>query len=71
VVFINVNCSSINITDFRFHRRLPEFEQESDSQIKKFRAGILIQKFGTGAESKNVAPATSSMQTSCNRIVYF
>ena len=51
-----------NIYEFRLYRWLPEFEQESDSQIwKKFGPGSAFTNVGTGAESEseNVTPATS------------
>ena len=47
--------------EFRLHRWFQEFEQESGSQIKK-KLGSGCKIFGTGAESENVALATSGVQ---------
>ena len=42
------HCSSTNIAEYRLHRWLAEFEQESDFQIWK--------KFGPGCRFKNLEP---------------
>ena len=63
---------SKNIAEFRLHRWLPEYEQESDSQIwQNFGPGSWFKIFATGAESEseNVTPATSDGHRSCTHLI--
>ena len=63
-VLYKYHFSSQNTAECRLHRWLPEFEQESDSQIKK-KNFIRSQKFGTGPVSENVTAASSGVCVVC------